>query len=58
MALMQGSDEFSFTDGQAAGTMKSFIAKDVGQMSNWQLNIKDVTTQLDQLWLVARYTLG
>jgi hypothetical protein len=33
---------------------------DVGSlpMSNWQLNIKDVTTQLDQLWLVARYTLG
>jgi receptor-binding and translocation channel-forming TcA subunit of Tc toxin len=33
---------------------------DVGSlpMSNWQLNIKDVVTPLDQLWLVARYTLG
>jgi hypothetical protein len=38
--------------------MKSFVANNVGQMSNWQFKIKDVTTQLDDLWLVARYTLG
>jgi hypothetical protein len=35
--------------------MKLFV---VGQMSGWQITINDVTTQLDQLWLVARYTLG
>jgi len=58
LALLQGTDEFSFADGQAAGTMKSFVANDVGQMSNWQLKIKDVNTNLDQLWLVVRYTLG
>jgi Tc toxin complex TcA C-terminal TcB-binding domain len=34
LAIVQDSDEFSFTDGQAAGTMKSFVANDVGQMSH------------------------
>jgi hypothetical protein len=58
LALQHGTDEFSFADGQPAGTMKSFVANDVGQMSNWQLNITDVDSQLDQLWLVVRYTLG
>jgi hypothetical protein len=58
LALVQGSDEYSFADGQAAGTMNSFVAHDVGPMSDWKLKIKDVTTQLDQLWLVSRYTLG
>jgi hypothetical protein len=38
--------------------MKSFVANDIGQMSNWQLKVKDVNTNLDQLWLVVRYTLG
>jgi hypothetical protein len=27
-------------------------------MKDWQLKIDDVTTQLGQLWLVTRYTLG
>jgi hypothetical protein len=58
LALVQNGSEYTFADGQAAGTMNSFVAKDVGTMSNWQLKIKDVTTPLDQLWLVARYTLG
>jgi hypothetical protein len=44
----------TFGDGPQAGTMKLFV---VGQMSGWQITINDVT-QLDQLWLVARYTLG
>jgi hypothetical protein len=58
LAIMQGNDEFSFADSQAAGNMKSFVTQDVGPLSDWQLKIKDVTTQLDQLWLVARYTIG
>ena len=39
-------------------TLKSFVTKDVAQMSDWQLKIEDVKTPVDQLWLVARYTLG
>ena len=58
LALDRGSDEFSFADGAAAGAMKSFVAKDVGQVSNWQLKINDMAAPLDQLWLVARYTVG
>jgi hypothetical protein len=62
VTLVQGADpnsqSFTFGDGPQAGTMKSFVANDVGQMSGWQLTINDMTTPLDQLWLVARYTLG
>jgi hypothetical protein len=39
-------------------TLKSFVTKDVAQMSDWQLKIEDVKTPVEQLWLVARYTLG
>jgi hypothetical protein len=42
--------------------MKSFVATEVGPMSNWRLkfSIKDkkTLTQADQLWLVARYTIA
>jgi Tc toxin complex TcA C-terminal TcB-binding domain/ABC toxin N-terminal region/Neuraminidase-like domain len=60
IALVQGSDSNSqsFSDGPAVRTMKSFLATDVGPMSGWQLTIDDIATPLDQLWLVARYTLG
>jgi len=56
LVLVRGTDEFPFLDGLASGTTKSFIAKDVGVMNDWELEIKDVATSLDQLWLVVRYT--
>jgi hypothetical protein len=56
--LLQDTNETAFTSGAAAGTLDGFVAHDVGPMSKWQLEIKDVTTPLDQLWLVARYTLN
>ena len=62
ITLVQGADSnsqsFPFGDGPPVEMMKSFVVTDVGLMSGWQLTINDVTTLLDQLWLVARYTLG
>ena len=62
VTLVQGtgsnSQSFTFSDGPQAGPMKSFVVNDVGPMNGWQLTISDMTTPLDQLWLVARYTLG
>ena len=64
ITLVQGVDpntqNVSIGPGPDAGTMKSFVATNIGQipMYKWQLAISDVTTPLDQLWLVARYTLG
>jgi hypothetical protein len=55
--LLQDTNEIAFSSGVAAGAFDGFVAHDVGAMSKWQLEIKDVTTPLDQLWLVARYTL-
>jgi hypothetical protein len=56
--LLQNTNEIAFAPGAAAGTMDGFVAHDVGPMSKWQLEIKDITTPLDQLWLVARYALS
>jgi hypothetical protein len=60
LKLVQSTDEFTFSDGPAAGTgMKSFVAKGVDcQLTSWQLKIADVKTAVDRLWLVVRYTLG
>jgi receptor-binding and translocation channel-forming TcA subunit of Tc toxin/ABC toxin-like protein/neuraminidase-like protein len=56
--LTHDVDEFTFTDGPPVGTMKSFAIKDASiQMSSWQLKINDVSTQIDTVWMVARYTL-
>jgi hypothetical protein len=55
--LVQGSDPGVYLGPYL--DPKSFVA--TGQqipMSGWQLTISGVTTPLDQLWLVARYTLG
>jgi hypothetical protein len=57
--LVQGVDpnsqDFPFSPGPDVG--KTFVVKDVVQMNSWQLKIADVKTPLEQLWLVARYTL-
>jgi hypothetical protein len=66
VSLVQGSSDGSqsvtFGDGRLVGTMGAVLAKGDGtidQMSNWQLQIPEITTPLNQqLWLVVRYTLG
>jgi hypothetical protein len=45
-----------FSASASVGTMKSFVAKDIGPLTAWQLKIGDITTAVDQLWLVAIYT--
>ena len=58
LVLAQATDEFTFTDGPQVGTMKSFVIKDTScPMTNWQLKIQDVTTEIDKLWLLVRYVL-
>jgi hypothetical protein len=54
----QDSDELTFTDGPAVGTMKSFTIKDISiPITNWELKIKDTEMKIDSLWLVVRYLL-
>ena len=54
----QGGNAITFTDGPMAGTMKSFVAKDVGSaMDSLQIKIGDTKTAIDKMWLLERYTL-
>lgn len=54
----QGGNEIPFTDGQTIGSMKSFVAKDVGAaMDSLQIKIGDVKTAIDKMWLLERYVL-
>jgi hypothetical protein len=56
--LVQGTAQ-SVSLGPYLDPVKSFVANGQQiQMSGWQLTIDGMTTPLDQLWLVARYTLG
>jgi hypothetical protein len=56
--LTTASDDLSFSNGPAAGTMKSFVVHDANAaMHSWQLKIKDLTIQLDKLWLIVRFVL-
>lgn len=59
LMLMQNNNSSSFsTDGPPAGTMKSFVIKDMGcPMGSWQLKIQDTKTGLEKLWLLVRYVL-
>lgn len=54
----QGGNEIAFTDGQTIGSMKSFVAKDVGAaMDSLQIKIGDIKTAIDKMWLLERYVL-
>ena len=54
----QGGDDITFTDGQTIGSMKSFVAKDVGAaMDSLAIKIGDVKTAIDKMWLLERYVL-
>ena len=59
LVLTQATDEFTFTDGPAVGTMKTFVIKeDVScPVTSWQLKIQDVNTKLEKMWLIVRYVL-
>jgi hypothetical protein len=57
-ATVSVTNQISFTDSPAAGTVKTFAAKHVGSaMDGLQLIIADTTTPIDKLWLLERYTL-
>jgi hypothetical protein len=57
-AATQGGNDVPFTDGQTIGSMKSFVAKDVGAaMDGLTIKIKDTKTAIDKMWLLERYVL-
>lgn len=54
----QGGTDITFTDGPMTGTMKSFVAKDVGAaIDSLQLKIADTKKVIDKMWLLERYVL-
>ena len=58
LTATQGGNNIAFTDGPAVGGLKVFVAHDVASaMDTLQLTIADTATQIDQLWLLERYTL-
>lgn len=57
-SLLQGAEEFNFKDAQTAGSLKSFSAKEIGRpLKDWQIKIKDTTSEIEKFWLVVRYML-
>jgi len=55
----QGGNDITFTDGPAVGSMKSFVAKDVGSaMDELEIHIADTKTAIDKMWLLERYVLA
>jgi len=58
ITVIQGGNDITFTDGPMVGTMKSFVAKDVGAaIDSLQLKIADTKTVIDKMWLLERYVL-
>ncbi len=58
LLLKQNSEELTFTDGVPIGSMKSFVIKDVNfPITDWEISIQDIETDLDKLWLIVRYVL-
>lgn len=58
LILTEAGNDNSFTDGITAGTMKSFVIKDLGiPVGSWQLKIEDVKTKIEKMWLLVRYVL-
>lgn len=56
--LLQGTDEFSFSEGAPVGSMKSHVINDIGcPMTDWSLKITDMETDPDRIWMVIRYTV-
>ena len=54
----QGGNDIAFTEGPSIGTTKTFNARDVNcSMDHLELTISDMTTGLDKMWIVERYTL-
>ena len=58
LLLLQGTDEFSFSEGAPVGGMKSHVIKDIGcPMADWSLKITDMETDPDRIWIIIRYTV-
>ena len=59
LVLTQAANDQDFQDGVTVGAMKSFVINGMDNlpMTSWQLKIKDLTTKVDNLWLVVRYVL-
>jgi hypothetical protein len=53
------SNELGFSDGLTVGAMKSFESEGIDgfPVSNWQLKIEDIRTEIEKMWLVVRYKL-
>ncbi len=58
LLLKQNTEELTFAKGVAIGSMKSFVLKDISlPITNWELKIQDLDTQIDQLWMLVRYVV-
>lgn len=54
----QGGNKIPFTDGQAIGAMKTFVARDAdAAMDSLQIKIQDTKITIDKMWLLERYVL-
>lgn len=54
----QGGNDITFTEGPFIGSMKSFVAKDVGSaMDDLEIHIADTKAAIDKMWLLERYVL-
>lgn len=58
VVLTQNSNELTFSDGPPVGTLKSFVVKEISTpITNWQIKITDISSEIDMMWLLVRYTL-
>lgn len=58
VSLLQGREEFTFSDSVPVGNMKGFAVKDPGcPLTEWTVMIADMETELNRMWMVVRYTM-
>ena len=58
LALLQKTEEFTFSESVPVGNMKAFAVKDVGcPLTEWTIKIADMETELDRMWMIVRYTM-
>ena len=54
----QGDADLSLSPGKVAGAMKSLVASDLdAPLGDFEIKIKDTKTNIDKMFLVARYVL-
>jgi hypothetical protein len=57
LGLTQGSNELSFTDAKAIGSLKSFAAQGPCVISDWNITVTNVGVPLTRMWILARYVM-